>query len=276
MNIPFRSNCHTHTVLCDGKATAEEMVKAALALGFVSLGFSAHSPLPYENNWALQNEDLSLYLKTISELSKAYADRIEIVTGIELDADSRIELSPFAYTIGSLHTLHKDGLGFPVDADPALLRECCHELFGDDFHALMRYYFEALYEYVKCQPFTVLGHFDLPLKYNKNGEFINEEDPAYQKMALEALHGILDLRPELIVEINTGGIPRAGRPYPYPAPILLRHLKERGARMTLTSDAHRTNGLAAAYPESIALLKSIGIDTLYRLENGAFAPVSLC
>ena len=248
--------------MCDGKATAEDMVRAALESGFISLGFSAHSPLPYENNWALQSEDLPLYLKTISELSKSYADRIEIVTGIELDADSRIDLSPFAYTIGSLHTLHKDGLGFPVDADPALLRECCHELFGDDFYALMRYYFESLYEYVKRQPFTVLGHFDLPLKYNKNGAFIDEGDPAYQKMALEALE----------VEINTGGILRAGRPYPYPAPPLLKRLKEKGARMTVTSDAHRTEGLAAAYRECAELLSSLGIHDLYRLEKGVFAP----
>ena len=275
MKLPFLSNCHTHTTFCDGKASPQEMADAALAHGFVSLGFSAHSPLPYENNWALQSEDLPLYLKTISELAKAYADRIEIITGIELDADSQIELSPYSYTIGSLHTLHKDGLGFPVDADPALLRECCHELFVDDFYALMRYYFEALYEYVKRQPFTVLGHFDLPLKYNKGGCFINEEDRRYQTLALEALDGILDLRPELIVEINTGGIPRAGRPYPYPAPVLLKRLRERGARMTLTSDAHRPDGIAAAYKETCALLTALGITKLYRLQNGKFCPVTL-
>lgn len=275
MKAPFGSNCHTHTLFCDGKASIEEMIKAAIGEGFVSLGFSGHSPLPYENDWAMKEEDLPLYLKTLAEMKEKYQNEIEIVTGIELDADSEIDLSPFAYTLGSLHTLHKDGCSFPVDADKALLRQCCDELFDGNFHALMRYYYEKLYEYVKRQPFTVLGHFDLPLKYNKNGEFINENDSSYQKMALEALDGILDLRPDLIVEINTGGIPRAGRPYPYPAPFLLRRLKQRNARMTLTADAHSPSGIAAAYRETAELLNSIGILCLYRLEKGVFAEFHL-
>ena len=33
---------HTHTKWCDGKNSAEEMVRAALALGLECLGFSGH------------------------------------------------------------------------------------------------------------------------------------------------------------------------------------------------------------------------------------------
>ena len=275
MKAPFGSNCHTHTLFCDGKASAEEMIQAAINEGFVSLGFSGHSPLPYENDWAMKEKDLPLYLQTLAALKEKYQSYIEIVTGIELDADSEMDLSAFAYTLGSLHTLHKSGQSFPVDADKALLRRCTDELFDGNFHSLMRYYYESLYEYVKRQPFSVLGHFDLPLKYNKNQEFINEDDLSYQKTALEAIDGILDLRPELIVEINTGGIPRAGRPYPYPAPFLLKHLKQRNARMTLTADAHAPSGIAAAYRETAKLLTHLGISELYRLENGQFTPMRL-
>ena len=275
MNLPFKSNCHTHTVFCDGKATAAEMAKAAYDLGFVSLGFSAHSPLPYENDWALPKENLPLYIAAIKELQREYANKMDIVLGIELDADTQMDLSDFTYTIGSLHTIHKDNVSVPVDISPDILRRCCEQLFQNDFHALMRYYYDALYDYVKRQEFTVLGHFDLPLKYNKNGTFIDENDPRYQKTALEALDGILDLRPDLIVEINTGGIPRAGRPYPYPAPFLLKRLKERGARMTLTCDAHTPQGLGAAYRESAELLTSLGIQQLYRLEKAEFVPIRL-
>lgn len=275
MNLPFRSNCHTHTNLCDGKASPEEMAQAAYENGFVSLGFSAHAPLPYENDWALPEERLPVYISTINTLKESYRDKMEIVLGLELDADSVPDLSPYAYTIGSLHTLHKDGQSFPVDIAADVLRTCCQELFDNDFQMLMRYYFESLYNFVQKTSFTVLGHYDLPLKYNKNSNFIDENDPNYQKMALDALDGILDLRPDLIVEINTGGIPRAGRPYPYPAPFLLKRLKERGARMTLTSDAHRPNGIAAAYQETAELLMSLGIHDLYRLENGIFAPTTI-
>ena len=275
MKSNFLSNVHTHTTFCDGKATAAEMASAAFSLGFVSLGFSGHSPLPYENDWAMKSEDLPRYIETVRSLKEEYRGKMEIALGIELDADSQIDLSEFEYIIGSLHTLNKDGASFPVDASPALLKTCCDELFGGDFLALMRYYYEKLYDYVKKQPFTVLGHFDLPLKYNKNECFIDEASDRYRSLSLEALDGILDIRPELIFEINTGGILRAGRPYPYPAPVLLERLQKRGARMTLTSDAHRPDGLNASYDSTTDFLVKIGINELYRFENGVFSSVSL-
>ncbi len=275
MITSFLSNIHTHTNLCDGKASPTEMAKAAYSLGFVSLGFSGHSPLPYENDWALAKQDLPLYIDTIRALKNEYEGKMEIALGIELDADSDIDLSSYQYTIGSLHTLHKCGCSFPVDASPDLLTRCRDDLFDGDFYALMRYYFDKLNEYVKKQSFTVLGHFDLPLKYNKSGTFIDENDKKYQHLAQEALDGILDARPDLIIEINTGGILRAGRPYPYPAPVLLERLHQRGARMTLTSDAHRTEGLNASFDTTLALLKDLGIRTLYRMEKGSFVPRTL-
>ena len=38
----LRANYHTHTVMCDGSNTAEEMVQQAISLGFEHLGFSGH------------------------------------------------------------------------------------------------------------------------------------------------------------------------------------------------------------------------------------------
>ena len=275
MKSQFLSNCHTHTVFCDGKATAAEMAKAAYERGFVSLGFSAHSPLPYSNDWALPLDKTNDYINTIRALKTEYLGKMDIVLGLELDADSAPDLSPFAYTIGSLHTLHKDGESFPVDASPVLLEEGCKKLFDGDFHKLMRFYCEKLYDYASEVPFTVLGHYDLPLKYNKNGRFVDENDKKYQNLMMETLDGILDRRPDLIIEINTGGIPRAGRPYPYPAPYLLKRLHERGANMTLTSDAHRPEGIDAAYDTVTELLAEIGIRELLRLENDRFCRVSI-
>jgi len=251
------------------------MARAAYQLGFISLGFSAHSPLPYSNDWALSAKDLPAYMQAIRALKEEYRGKMEIVLGIELDADTEMDLSPFEYTIGSLHALHKNGESFPVDASPAQLMQCRDRLFDGDFYALMQHYFESLYNFVKRQPFTVLGHFDLPLKYNKNGEYIDEYDPRYQRLALSALDGILDLRPDLIIEINTGGIPRAGRPYPYPAPFLIKHLANRNAKLTLTSDAHRIIGLNAEFDNVTKLLPTLGVTELYRLEGGIFRPFSI-
>lgn len=275
MHFQFRSGCHTHTHFCDGKASPAEMAKAAYEKGFVSLGFSAHSPLPYENDWALTMEKLPQYIDSIRALKEDYRGKMEIVLGIELDADSELDLSPFAYTLGSVHTLHKNGLSYPVDCGKELLSECCNNLFDGDFYALMRYYFENVYNYAKRCPYTVLGHYDLPLKYNKNGDFIDENDPKYQALAMEVLDGILDIRPDVIFEINTGAILRAGRPYAYPAPFLLKRLIERKAPLTLTADAHTPEGIDTAYEQTTKMLAEMGLSTLYRLENEVFLPISM-
>mgnify|MGYP000074504520 CR=1 FL=1 len=45
---------HSHCNFCDGKAPAEDFVKAAIEAGFHSYGISSHSPLPFETRWSLR------------------------------------------------------------------------------------------------------------------------------------------------------------------------------------------------------------------------------
>ena len=44
----IRSTLHNHTTFCDGRSSPEEMVLAAVAAGLMDLGFSAHSPAPFD------------------------------------------------------------------------------------------------------------------------------------------------------------------------------------------------------------------------------------
>ena len=46
-------NLHTHTSLCDGKNTPEEVIEAAIAFGFDSIGFSAHGKTIFNTSWEL-------------------------------------------------------------------------------------------------------------------------------------------------------------------------------------------------------------------------------
>ena len=43
----MKQNLHTHTIYCDGINTPEELVEAAIAKGFDSIGFSGHSYMSY-------------------------------------------------------------------------------------------------------------------------------------------------------------------------------------------------------------------------------------
>ena len=85
----IRSTLHNHTTLCDGRSTPEEMVLAAVAAGLTDLGFSAHSPAPFDEG-SLRSE--AEYRRTILDLRERYAGTIRIVLGMERSEEHTSEL----------------------------------------------------------------------------------------------------------------------------------------------------------------------------------------
>ena len=59
---------HSHCDFCDGKAPAEDFVKATIEAGFHSYGISSHSPLPFETRWSLSKRNVEAYLMEIKRL----------------------------------------------------------------------------------------------------------------------------------------------------------------------------------------------------------------
>ena len=76
--MALRANYHTHTTFCDGSDAAEDVVLAAIDKGFSHLGFSGHMDPDI-------HMDFDAYLAEIGRLREKYADRIEILCGVELD-----------------------------------------------------------------------------------------------------------------------------------------------------------------------------------------------
>ena len=95
-----RFNLHTHTTFCDGKNSAEEMVKAAIELGCEGIGFSGHSYIPGEDYWTMTEKGTGEYISEILRMKEKYSDKIEILLGIEYDILSNIDTSVFDYVIG--------------------------------------------------------------------------------------------------------------------------------------------------------------------------------
>ena len=73
--MPLLANFHTHTTFCDGKNTAEEMVRQAISLGFSQLGFSGHMDPDI-------HMDIQAYFNEIRRLADIYSDKIEILCGV--------------------------------------------------------------------------------------------------------------------------------------------------------------------------------------------------
>lgn len=87
----MKVNLHTHTARCNhATGTDEEYVLAAIEAGFDKLGFSDHTPFPYRDGFVAGNRmeigRLEDYYSSVEELRRNYADKIEILLGLECEA----------------------------------------------------------------------------------------------------------------------------------------------------------------------------------------------
>ncbi len=272
----IKSNCHTHTNFCDGSCSAEEMVKAAIEKGFVSLGFSGHSPMSFENDWAIQKERLNDYIDCINSLKNKYSGNLEIYNGIELDSDyADIDKSKFDYVIGSVHQLHCEDRIYAIDNTAGELESCIAKEFDGNPLAMAKQYYSSYAKFICSEKPNVAGHFDLIEKFNDNKEIFDNESVEYQMITELYLERICLECPNIIFEVNTGAMYRMGNSRPYPAAFIMRKLKEMNMRVTITSDAHCADALDFAFSDAENYCKSFGFDEVYILKDGKFVPIKI-
>lgn len=266
-----RSNVHTHTSFSDGRDSVEQMVQAALERGFVSLGFSDHGALVIDSA-AMRDE--AAYRAEVRRVRDKYAGQIEIALGYEHDSAAvGTDLSPYDYVIESVHFLSKDGVHAPIDSSAAILQRAIDEMFGGDPYAMCRSYFDSVCRSITEARADIVGHIGLVTKFNEHGEMFNAADPRFMAPALETV--ALAAEKDLLVEINTGAMSRGYRTVPYPAPELLRRLRDLGGRITITSDCHRAEWIDFAFDSAIALAQASGFRSAWIWEGGAFTEKAL-
>ncbi len=266
---------HTHTVFCDGKNTAEEMVQAAIAKGCKTIGFSGHAPVMAngDTDWCMSNDILSVYRKEVLDLKAKYADQIEVALGLELDYFfSEVPIS-LEYSIGSVHYVKKNGEWIPVDATPEIIHDAVTRLYEGDYMAYARDFFSLEAEVVNQTHCDIVGHFDLLTKFNEKYPYLNESDPIYQGYACEALDCLL--KQDVLIEINTGAISRGWRNTPYPADFILKRIAEKNGRVILNSDAHSTKHICFQFDRAIEFARACGIRELWGYQNQTFQPISI-
>ena len=245
------SNLHTHTRFSDGKADMEAFVRAAVERDMISIGFSDHSHTPCDLSYCMTKDRYEDYLRALERVKKEAP--LPVYAGLELDADSQDDTSPYDYIIASVHYIKVGSRCWPVDYTPQLQEDCIRQGFGGDPIAMLRGYFDILGAHVSRVKPTFVGHFDLPAKFSA----LPEETEAYQETARAALKELLRICPFL--ELNTGAMARGLRSVPYPAPWLLDTLRDCGGKVVLSSDAHSPEHLTFRFDEMTTLLKAHGI-----------------
>ncbi len=260
---------HVHTVYCDGKATPRQMVQAALARGFIALGFTGHACTPFDPGYCMSRKVAEEYAAEVRALAAEYADSLDVFLGVELDLYG--EDVPFVpdYAVGSIHYVRSGEDYVSVDDTLELLQEGIERHFGGDPMALTQAYFRQYEKLPELPCVKIIGHFDLLTKFG----IMDESDPLYRAAALEALEGLSGR--DLLLEINTGAMSRGCRTVPYPAPFLLRRWQELGGGIILSGDAHSPEGLAFAFDEAAALARDCGFRERAFLTRDGFVMTEL-
>lgn len=240
-------NYHTHTTFCDGKSTAEEMVKKAIELGFSEIGFSGHSYTAFDLEPCMTLEGTELYKKEITALKEKYKDKIKILLGIEYDYYSACSLHGYDYILGSVHYLYKNGEYLCTDLSRQTQIDTVNKYYGGDFYSYIEDYYSTvadLYNKTKCD---IIGHFDLIVKYNSDGSLFDTNHPRYIAAWQKAADAII--KTPAVVEINTGGMARGHVKQPYPSKEIIDYFKSHGKKMIFSSDCHNKDYLLCGYEE---------------------------
>ncbi|MDL2257833.1 histidinol-phosphatase [Eubacteriales bacterium OttesenSCG-928-K08] len=266
-------NFHTHTSFCDGADTPRELVEVALQKGMRALGFSGHTPLCYGDPGTMTLDGENEYKQEVLRLRDEYEGRIEIYLGLENDAIDPHDRDDYEYIVGAVHFVVKDGERYCVDMSMAEMDRALRDGFSGDGLALIRNYFEQMVHFTKNTRPDILAHFDLPVKFNSGNRYFDEESPAYQKLALEALEAASAYCQ--VVELNTGGMARGYRDTPYPAPFILKRLHELKCPVILSADAHQAQNLDFAFDNATELLRQTGFSERAQFGKNGFYMVEL-
>ncbi len=256
-----RSNLHTHTVLCDGKDTPEELVLAAIEAGMDTLGFSGHCYSSFDPGYCMTREQTAQYREEIARLKMVYGDRLHILCGIEQEYFSDEHPWGYDYIIGSVHYLPKpDGGYFAVDLDPADLKYAVDHYYRGRIENLWKHYFETVAGLVQRTGCQIIGHFDLISKFNEGNAMFDESSPFYLTFAAQAIDKLLQT--DAIFEINTGVVAKGYRRLPYPSHRLMQYIASHGGRVTFSSDAHDRKSLMYGFEHAVTYARNLGFGSL--------------
>lgn len=273
------TNHHTHSQYSDGSSQPEEYITEAISKGFNILGFTEHSPLPFENTFSFKIETKEEYVALMNSLKQKYSGQISVYSGMEMDyipgmSDSfgktRTDYK-LDYMIGSVHLVkpeNTDELWFTDGPDYRTYDQGLNELFGGDIKKAVTTYYRQLNEMIETQHIDIIGHFD-KIKMHNRDRFFKEDEPWYLELVSETLDLLQDR--DIIVEVNTRGIYKQRSETTYPGLDILKQIKKMRIPVMVNSDAHKPHELDLAFTEGFSLLKEAGINEVVYFKGNGWA-----
>lgn len=238
----MKANYHAHTYRCHHAYGCEwEYVEEAIRQGLTALGFADHAPHCYPEGYKssrMLKEQLAEYVGTINKLKKLYADRIEILCGLEM------EYYPALFEQDLELYRSVEGLDYLI-----LGQHFCHNEYDTEYHVtrvtevdqedLLTTYVDQVIEAMKTGRYLYVAHPD-NLVYRGSDAHYEQE----MRCLCKAAHEL-----GIPLEINLSGY-RYKAPYNYPNDRFWRIAGEEQCIAVLGSDSHRPNKILI--PEEVA------------------------
>jgi histidinol-phosphatase (PHP family) len=269
-------NLHQHSLFSDGKAEPEAYVQQALALGFEVMGFTEHSPLPFENSFSLKGENLQRYVDETERLKQKYHDQIKLyralemdfIPGISEDFDYWRKQLELDYLIGSVHLVkpeNRDELWFIDGPKREIYDAGLQKYFGSDIRKAVKTYYHQLNRMMESQHFEIVGHVDKIKMHNQN-RYFTEDESWYRQLVNETLD--LIRQKDLVVEVNTRGMYKKRADRLFPDDETLKTLKDLDIPVLISSDAHQPSELNLLFDYAQKRLLNLGFGAVAFFENG--------
>ncbi len=298
-------NLHTHSIYSDGKSQPREIVEEAVRQGLTTLGFSEHSPLPFDNNFSVKSADMPKYVAEIAQLKAEFKGKIDIYCGLEADYLTGVS-EPFAvtkekyhldYLIGGVHlvvnpalrqaqgpeetkvvepaetptqTINPDEIWFIDGPKWEVYDEGLQKFFDGDIRRAVRQFFEQSNEMIENESFDIIAHFD-KIKMHNRDRYFHEDEPWYRKLALETLD--LICKKGLVMEINTRGIYKKRYNGFYPSPWLMEEACKMHIPALISADAHHFSEISLEFFAAEEALKKAGYRSVVNFKDGSWVEV---
>jgi len=282
--INILSNYHTHTRFSDGSHDPEVYTEEAINQGFSSIGFSDHSPLPFENRFAIQSDESLLdYSRKIKDLKNQYSGKINVFLGIEADYIPGItapfqtwrEKAGLEYLIGGVHLLKKeddDRLWFIDGPRVETYDEGLKEIFGGNVVNAVTTYYRQVMQMIEQEKPDVVAHLDKITMHNRNRYFTGEEK-WYRNLVSDTL--ALIRQNHTVVEVNTRGLYKKRSLSLFPDVQILKQINEMNIPVILSSDAHQPAEISLYFDETVTMLKDLGFSSVFTFNSAGWQPVEI-
>ena len=255
-------NYHLHSRCSfDAEYPLTEMCRAAKQAGIYELCLTDHCDLVDEKgkpnddfDWAAENRELLAARAAYPELT--------IRKGVELGqailrpqaAENILAEPDIDFVLGSMHD-SPQGIDYYWMEYTSVAQ--CRKLIEE--------YLEALLELSRTDYFDSLAHMTYPLRYMRDRAGIAVDFRCCDDLVQEILKTLVERGKAL--EINTSGYQNPGHE-PLPPEYIVKRYRELGGELiTIGTDAHEPNNIAAGLEQGMALLRRCGFRYLTGYEK---------